>query len=90
MADCCHCLFVFVPGVSPRHPSLLLLQSAASLTLRSTCTSSIYSLTYEQLMDEFHCSQEVATLGLSLFVLGLAFGPIFLAPLSEVPFPAPA
>ena len=35
-------------------------------------------------MKEFHCSREVATLGLSLFVLGLAFGPMLLGPLSEV------
>jgi hypothetical protein len=38
-------------------------------------------------MKEFHCSREIATLGLSLFVLGLAFGPMLLGPLSEVNFP---
>ena len=35
-------------------------------------------------MEEFHCSREVATIGLSTFVLGLAFGPMLLGPLSEV------
>lgn len=35
-------------------------------------------------MDEFHVSREVATLGLSTFVIGLAVGPMMLAPLSEV------
>lgn len=50
----------------------------------STCTSSIYTSTYGQLMEEFHCSQIVATLGLSLFVVGLGLGPMLLGPLSEV------
>lgn len=49
-----------------------------------TCTSSIYGSSYEQLRDEFHVSQEVATLGLSLFVVGLAVGPMALSPMSEV------
>ncbi|KIW67232.1 hypothetical protein, variant [Phialophora macrospora] len=48
-----------------------------------TFTSSTYTTTYGQLMKEFHCSREIATLGLSLFVLGLAFGPMLLGPLSE-------
>lgn len=39
---------------------------------------------YDQIMVEFHSSQEVATLGLSLFVLGLAGGPMVVSPLSEV------
>ncbi|KAJ5553161.1 hypothetical protein N7494_002539 [Penicillium frequentans] len=37
----------------------------------STCTSSIYSTTYNQIMSEFHCSQEIATLGLSLYIWGM-------------------
>ncbi|KAJ6048293.1 hypothetical protein N7499_000819 [Penicillium canescens] len=48
-----------------------------------TCTSSMYTTTYTQLMDEFKCSQEVATLGLSFFIWGLGIGPLFLSPLSE-------
>ncbi|KNG89065.1 MFS transporter [Aspergillus nomiae NRRL 13137] len=48
------------------------------------CTSSIYTTTYDQLLHEFHCSQEVATLGLSLFVFGMGFGPLILGPLSEL------
>ncbi|KAI9822715.1 MAG: hypothetical protein M1826_000419 [Phylliscum demangeonii] len=47
------------------------------------CVSSIYGSTYSQLEKEFHCSAIVATLGLSLFVLGLGLGPMVLAPLSE-------
>ncbi|KAI9736545.1 MAG: hypothetical protein M1818_006056 [Claussenomyces sp. TS43310] len=48
-----------------------------------TCTSSIYASTYEQIVPDLHTSQEVATLGLTLFVLGLAIGPMVLGPLSE-------
>jgi len=49
-----------------------------------TAASSIYASTYSQLIIEFHTSQEVATLGLSLFVVGLAISPMVLGPLSEV------
>jgi hypothetical protein len=33
----------------------------------------MYTTTYEQLMNEFGCSQEVATLGLSFFIWGLGW-----------------
>ncbi|OQE16987.1 hypothetical protein PENSTE_c022G01609 [Penicillium steckii] len=48
-----------------------------------TCTSSIYTTTYSQTMSEFHHSQEIATLGLSLFIWGMGVGPLLLSPLSE-------
>lgn len=48
-----------------------------------TVNSTAYTFTYAQIEPEFHTSREVATLGLSFFVLGLACGPLFLAPLSE-------
>lgn len=48
-----------------------------------TCTSSLYTSTYAQLEEEFHCSEIVATLGLSIFVAGLGIGPMLLGPLSE-------
>ncbi|KUJ19116.1 MFS general substrate transporter [Mollisia scopiformis] len=51
--------------------------------LAVTCGSSIYSAIYDQIIAEFHSSQEVVTLGLSLFVIGLAGGPMFVSPLSE-------
>jgi hypothetical protein len=35
-----------------------------------TCTSSIYSTTYNQIMSEFHSSPEIASLDLSLFIWG--------------------
>ncbi|KAI1388399.1 putative bicyclomycin resistance protein [Hypoxylon trugodes] len=48
-----------------------------------TCTSSIYASTYNQMNPEFHISSIVGTLGLSLFVLGIALGPLLMSPLSE-------
>ena len=48
-----------------------------------TCASSMYTLTYNQITTEFQISREVATLGLSLFVIGLGLGPMILGPLSE-------
>lgn len=47
-----------------------------------TCASSIYTSTYTQMNTEFGCSRIVATLGLSMFVLGIALGPMW-SPLSE-------
>lgn len=49
-----------------------------------TCTSALYTSTYAQLEPEFGCSRIVATLGLSLFVVGLGLGPMVMSPLSEV------
>ncbi|MCJ1307670.1 hypothetical protein MMC25_001318 [Agyrium rufum] len=45
--------------------------------------SSIYVPGIQNVVEDFHVSQTVAILGLSLYVLGLAFGPILAAPLSE-------
>ncbi|RAL13079.1 MFS transporter [Aspergillus homomorphus CBS 101889] len=54
-----------------------------STTLCITVTSSLYVSTFRQIMAEFHCSRTVATLGLSLFIGGLGWGPLLLSPLSE-------
>lgn len=48
-----------------------------------TCTSSLYTMTYNQMDKEFGNSRIVATLGLSLFVFGLGLSPMVLGPLSE-------
>lgn len=60
---------------------VVLIVSASSLCV--TCTSSMYTLTYTQITKEFNCSRIVATLGLSLFIMGLGIGPMLLGPLSE-------
>lgn len=52
-------------------------------TLVVAIASSAYSGSMKQVIDYFGVGHEVATLGLSLFVLGFALGPLFWAPLSE-------
>jgi multidrug resistance protein len=42
------------------------------------------SIGIEEIITQFHSSQEVVTLGLSLFVLGFALGPLLFAPMSEL------
>ncbi|KAL8866019.1 MAG: hypothetical protein Q9174_006549 [Haloplaca sp. 1 TL-2023] len=59
--------------------SIVLVVSSSSACV--TCTSSMYTLTYDQITEEFNCSRIVATLGLSLFVMGLGLGPLVLSPL---------
>lgn len=49
----------------------------------------MYTLTYAQITTEFQVSRTVATLGLSLFVMGLGIGPMVLGPLSEVGYQHP-
>ncbi|KAM0561032.1 hypothetical protein ACHAPJ_003532 [Fusarium lateritium] len=48
-----------------------------------TCASSIYTSTYSQMEAEFGNAREVSILGLSLFVLGIALGPMLMSPMSE-------
>ncbi|KAL4892050.1 major facilitator superfamily domain-containing protein [Aspergillus ambiguus] len=52
-------------------------------TLGIALASSAYSGSIKQVMEHFDVGTEVATLGLSLFVLGFALGPFVWAPLSE-------
>ncbi|KAF2013580.1 MFS general substrate transporter [Aaosphaeria arxii CBS 175.79] len=42
-----------------------------------------YSSGSQSLKEEFHCSSLMVTTGLSTYILGFAFGPMLLAPLSE-------
>ena len=58
--------------------AIVLVISAGSTCV--TCTSSMYTLTYDQITVEFGVSRVVATLGLSLFVMGLGIGPMLLGP----------
>ena len=61
----------------------LIVAIASTSSTCVTCASSLYTSTYAQLRRDFHCSEIVATLGLSLFVVGLGIGPMLLGPLSE-------
>ncbi|CAH0055267.1 unnamed protein product [Clonostachys solani] len=56
--------------------------SHASLCV--TCFSSIYTTTYEKMEAELGNDRILSVLGLSTFVLGLAFGPTLFGPLSEI------
>lgn len=56
----------------------------AIATMAVAFVSSAYSGGQAEIIAEFGCSQEVATLGISLFVLGFAIGPLIWAPMSEL------
>lgn len=74
----------------PRNPMLLstgkkvgitVVVSAAALAV--AVASSTYNGAIEQVKSDLHVGNELATLGLSLFVIGFAVGPLFWAPMSE-------
>ncbi|KAI9700475.1 MAG: hypothetical protein M1820_006774 [Bogoriella megaspora] len=48
--------------------------------------SAIYTAGLEGVVEKFHVSQVAATLGLSLFVIGYATGPMIFSSMSEVPY----
>lgn len=52
-------------------------------TLAVALASSAYTGALIEVMAEFHISEEVFILGISLFVLGFAVGPVIWSPLSE-------
>ncbi|KAF7937384.1 uncharacterized protein EAE98_001698 [Botrytis deweyae] len=56
----------------------------AFATLAVSFVSSAYTGGVKQIIEEFNVSTEVVTLGVSLFVLGFAIGPLMWAPLSEL------
>ncbi|KAL8669475.1 MAG: hypothetical protein Q9168_005937 [Polycauliona sp. 1 TL-2023] len=56
--------------------------SASSLA--ASLSSSAYTGSGKEVEHQFHVNSVVVTLGLSLFVLGFALGPILFAPLSEL------
>lgn len=49
------------------------------------CASAIYTPSVEGVMDEFGVNHSLATLGLSLYVLGYGVGPLIFSPISEIP-----
>ncbi|EPS33083.1 hypothetical protein PDE_08045 [Penicillium oxalicum 114-2] len=57
---------------------------AAMETLVVALVSSAYTGGILQIQREFHIDTEVATLGVSLYVLGFALGPLIWAPMSEL------
>ncbi|OAP64666.1 hypothetical protein AYL99_00638 [Fonsecaea erecta] len=80
----------FIPS-DPRNPmefpdwkKWALTVTVALATLAVAFVSTAYTASTEQIIEAFGCSLEVATLGVSLFVLGFAIGPLLWAPLSEL------
>ncbi|MCJ1407456.1 MFS siderochrome iron transporter 1 [Ptychographa xylographoides] len=80
----------FIPN-DPRNPmgfSMLkkwtLTMLVAFATLAVAFASSAYTGGIEEVIVQFNTSEEVVTLGLSLFVLGFVIGPLLWAPLSEL------
>ncbi|MCJ1360589.1 MAG: MFS siderochrome iron transporter 1 [Icmadophila ericetorum] len=80
----------FIPN-DPRNPmgfgqvkkwSITLLVAFATLAV--AFVSSAYTGGIEQIIEQFGASDEIVTLGVSLFVLGFAIGPLLWAPLSEL------
>ncbi|KAL4894122.1 major facilitator superfamily domain-containing protein, partial [Aspergillus ambiguus] len=53
-------------------------------TLAVSLVSSAYTGGMEQILEDFKVGTEVATLGVSLFVVGFAIGPLLWAPMSEL------
>ncbi|OOF92181.1 hypothetical protein ASPCADRAFT_210589 [Aspergillus carbonarius ITEM 5010] len=83
-------LVTWIPN-DPRNPmnfpawrKWLYTLTVAWATLAVSMVSSAYTGGVEQIMESFHVGSEVATLGVSLFVLGFAIGPLFWAPMSEL------
>ncbi|KAG8527339.1 uncharacterized protein KY384_007491 [Bacidia gigantensis] len=56
----------------------------ASLTFTTTFTSSIFSTCISATSSQYHVSEQVTTLGTSLFLLGFTLGPIIFGPASEL------
>lgn len=55
----------------------------SSCSIVITCTSSIYSMAMVGVGERFHKSHTVTAIGITFFLLGMGWGPIFLAPISE-------
>lgn len=83
-------LISWIPN-DPRNPMLFSEKSkwgitmvTAFATLAVALVSSAYSGGVLEIEEGFGIGEEVATLGISLFVVGFAVGPLFWAPLSEL------
>lgn len=72
------------PMLIPSWKKWMITLLVAFATLAVSFASSAYSGGAAQIIEEFDVSQEVVTLGISLFVLGFAIGPLLWAPLSEM------
>jgi hypothetical protein len=72
------------PMTFPKTKKWIMAIAVANSVLVVSFCSSAFSGGIQQIMAEFSVSQEVVTLGVSLFVLGFALGPLLWAPFSEL------
>ncbi|PVH72068.1 MFS general substrate transporter [Cadophora sp. DSE1049] len=72
------------PMLFPQWKKWMITLLVAFATLAVAFASSAYSGGIEEILATFQISTEVATLGISVFVLGFAIGPLLWAPLSEL------
>ncbi|ANB14966.1 Tpo1p [Sugiyamaella lignohabitans] len=68
----------------PIYKKVLISASLCFSTFCVTWGSAIYAPSTQQIMSEFNVGLEVAILGVSVFVLGFASGPVVWAPCSEL------
>ena len=68
----------------PRWKKWFITVIMAFATLAVAFASAAYTGGLKQILAEFGASQEIGTLGVSLFVLGFALGPLLWAPMSEL------
>lgn len=67
----------------PLYQKAFFIFEIAFLTVSVYMGAALYTPGLEQIMEEFHISQVVATLPLTFFVIGYGIGPMVLSPLSE-------
>ena len=68
----------------PQWKKWLITMLVAFATLAVAFVSAAYSGGVQQIIQQFGASEEIVILGVSLFVLGFAIGPLLWAPLSEM------
>jgi DHA1 family multidrug resistance protein-like MFS transporter len=57
--------------------------SMGMMTFVVTFASSVFSVAIERVAEEYNIGTVTSTLGVSLFLLGFVFGPVFFGPASE-------
>lgn len=62
----------------------LIVVCVSTASLCATCASSVAAFTETAVSQKLHVSEEVAILGVSLYVQGLGVGPLLVGPLSEL------
>ena len=72
------------PMLFPHWKKWVITHLVAVATLAVSFASSAYSGGVRPIAEEFHASNIVITLGISMFVLGFALGPLIWAPLCEL------